>query len=103
MVLFGQIRQQNFVGRRRNSQQLPYSRKDKQSYGNLSASEQNGRLVKRDVNNLILIADKLGIRKKSAESYNFELSRLAIIDFLYSFGLILNFRLNAAAKELRLV
>ena len=40
LFLFGRIRQQNFVGRRRNSQQLPYSRKDKQSYGNLSASEQ---------------------------------------------------------------
>ena len=40
LVLFGRIRQQNFVGRRRNSQQLPYSRKDKQSYGNKSASEQ---------------------------------------------------------------
>lgn len=40
LVLFERIRQQNFVGRRRNSQQLPYSRKDKQSYGNKSASEQ---------------------------------------------------------------
>lgn len=40
LVLFGRIRQQNFVGRRQNSQQLPYSRKDKQSYGNKSASEQ---------------------------------------------------------------
>ena len=64
MVLFGRIRQQNFVGRRRNIQQLPYSRKDKQSYGNKSASEQNGRLVQRDVNNLMLIADKPGIRRK---------------------------------------
>ena len=64
MVLFGRMRQQNFVGCRRNSQQLPYSRKDKQSYGNLSASEQNGRLVKKDVKNLMLIADKPGIRRK---------------------------------------
>jgi len=40
LFLFGRIRQQNFVGRRRNSQQLPYFRKDKQSYGNESASEQ---------------------------------------------------------------
>ena len=49
-VLFGRIRQQNFVGRRRNSQQLPYSRKDKQSYGNLSASEQKrqARLERRE-------------------------------------------------------
>ena len=40
LFLFGRIRQQNFVGRRRNSQQLPYYRKDKQSKGNESASEQ---------------------------------------------------------------
>ena len=40
LFLFGRIRQQNFAGCRRNSQQLPYSRKDKQSYGNQSASEQ---------------------------------------------------------------
>ena len=35
---------------RRNSQQLPYSRKDKQSYGNLSASEQKrqARLERRE-------------------------------------------------------
>ena len=50
LFLFGRIRQQNFVGRRRNSQQLPYSRKDKQSYGNLSASEQKlqARLERRE-------------------------------------------------------
>lgn len=63
-VLFGRIRQQNFVGRRRNSQQLPYSRKDKQSYGNKSASEQKrqARIERRE--KLMLIADKLGIRRK---------------------------------------
>jgi len=50
LVLFGRIRQQNFVGRRRNSLQLPYSRKDKQSYGNKSASEQKrqARLERRE-------------------------------------------------------
>lgn len=40
LVLFGRIRHQNFAGCRRNSQHPPYSRKDKQSYGNKSASEQ---------------------------------------------------------------
>ena len=50
LVLFGRIRQQNFVGRRRNSQQLPHSRKDKQSYGKQSASEQKrqARLERRE-------------------------------------------------------
>ena len=50
LFLFGRIRQQNFVGRRQNSQQLPYSRKDKQSYGNQSASEQKrqARLERRE-------------------------------------------------------
>ena len=50
LFLFGRIRQQNFAGRRRNIQRLPYSRKDKQSYGNQSASEQKrqARLERRE-------------------------------------------------------
>ena len=50
LVLFGRIRHQNFVGCRRNSQQLPYSRKDKQSYGKQSVSEQKrqARLERRE-------------------------------------------------------